>query len=300
MPQPRVNLTRKPIFALVKSLRDFSNSNPVIRPIKWWVAARYYDALLQKFIDNPQKHEFRVVGMRRTGNHAILQWVISLMEGHCFFCNDLPLDTPLLKAPIRTFEKGVGNTRYLLHTYEDKTPSSIFITMVDQEVKLAGPSARQTDLLLIRDPFNLFASRYVWKDPQGEAFRTDQDYRDRIVGLWKEVAKDFLKSSSPPHRNRVNINYNQWFGDEDYRKDLAAQMGLTYKAGVLDKVPEHGGGSSFEAQDKDGAGTSLKVLERWKNVAHEEVYRAIFQDQELIELSTKIFGHIPDTQQLWS
>ncbi|MFT4678725.1 MAG: hypothetical protein ACI84C_002237 [Flavobacteriales bacterium] len=294
------DLTRKPIFAKVKTLRNFSNSNPVIRPIKWWVAARYYDALLKKFIDNPAKHEIRVVGMRRTGNHAILQWVISLMDGHCFFCNDLPKDSPLSKAPIRTFEKGAGAERYLLCTYEDQSPQNIFNSTAEEGMTLAGPSATQTDLLFIRDPFNLFASRFVWKDPQGEAFRTDQNYRDHVVQLWKDVAKEYLDGESPAHRKRVNINYNQWFRDEAYRRDLAAQMGLTYRAGQREKVPEHGGGSSFEAQDKDGSGSKLKVLERWKNVAHEADYRAIFQDKELIELSEKIFGHLPDTEQLWS
>ena len=291
---------KNPIFAKVKNLRKFSNSNPVIRPIKWWVAARYYNALLKKFIGNPAKHEIRVVGMRRTGNHAILQWVISLMDGHCFFCNDLPKNTALHKAPIRTFEKGIGDERYLLHTYEDQSPKDVFGSTASEDLSLTGPSASQTDLLFIRDPFNLFASRYVWKDPQGEAFRTDQGYRDNVVGLWKDVAKEYLEGKSPTHRTRVNINYNQWFSDEEYRKDLATQMGLTYKAGQLEKVPEHGGGSSFEAQDKDGTGSKLKVLERWKNVANEQEYRAIFQDKELVELSERIFGHLPDTEQLWS
>ena len=37
---------------------------------------------------------------------------------------------------------------------------------------------------------------------------------------------------------------------------------------------------------------------RWKEMQHNEVYRNIFKDAELVDLSNRIFGKIPGTEKI--
>ena len=57
-------------------------------------------------------------------------------------------------------------------------------------------------------------------------------------------------------------------------------------------------GDSFDNLTFDGRATQMKVLERWRQVADEPLYRSLVADPELIELSTTIFGIMPDIEQL--
>ncbi|MCB0762813.1 MAG: hypothetical protein KDC12_14900 [Flavobacteriales bacterium] len=274
--------------------RRFTNTNPVVKPLKWWAAKVYFDRFLSDFINTTDKTEICVLGMRRTGNHAIIQWMISLIPGSVFFCNDAVPELPLHKAPIRKYIRKDYGGRYLLHSYEDKLPQRVWSS--SQATRTGGVSARY-EVVLLRDPFNLFASRYVWRDPQGERFRNDEQYRRELVALWKTTAREFLEMEQTDNPNRVAINYNRWFAEEDYRKLLCHRLGLEQAEGEREHIGEFGGGSSFDGQDSSGQGSTLEVLKRWHQVKDEPVFRSIFSDRELLDLSQEIFGTIPGTDE---
>ena len=46
----------------------------------------------------------------------------------------------------------------------------------------------------------------------------------------------------------------------------------------------------------DGKADKMKVLERWKHFVDNEIYKDIFKDKELVELSNAIFGETPGTE----
>lgn len=58
------------------------------------------------------------------------------------------------------------------------------------------------------------------------------------------------------------------------------------------------GGSSFDRLAMQNRANHMKVLERWKAYADDPNYASIFEDQTLVELSSRIFGHIHGTEHL--
>jgi len=123
--------------------------------------------------------EIRVVGMSRSGNHAIIDWILAQARGRTCFLNCAePGTNPFLSArPISEFEsphrvnyrgfraarEARGHLSYkdlLVHSYED-----IFLRGLRRDAagahrdRRVGRSRRRIDLLIVRDPFNLFASR---------------------------------------------------------------------------------------------------------------------------------------------
>src|SRR4051794_21427526 len=123
--------------------------------------------------------EIRVVGMSRSGNHAIINWILDQCRGRsCFlncaepgfnpFASARPLtpEAPGHRASFEGFEieaerRGRFSRKDLLiHSYED-TFLGPFAKAATEERhhRWVGSSARRIDLLILRDPRNLFASR---------------------------------------------------------------------------------------------------------------------------------------------
>ena len=99
--------------------------------------------------------------------------------------------------------------------------------------------------------------------------------------------------------NLVTVNYNQWLMDEAYRRGLAERLGVPYKSRHWNKTTREGGGSTFEKRTVKKA-DRMGLLERWKLSRDDPAYRRLFEDEELVALSHEIFGHIPETEELYS
>jgi hypothetical protein len=122
--------------------------------------------------------ELRIVGMSRSGNHAIINWIIRQAAGRLCFLNCAePKSNPFASArrlvhgapyivnydgfDIAAERRGILSRKaYLLHSYEDcflgTVNSRSFAVCHEAWV---GASCRRVDVLILRDPFNLFASR---------------------------------------------------------------------------------------------------------------------------------------------
>ena len=148
--------------------------------------------------------EIRIVGMSRSGNHAIVNWILAQAPGRtCFLncaepgCNPLVSTRPRTpelpgwRAPYAGFEVEAERegrlTRkdLLIHSYEDtflgpfRNPGN-----EARRASWVGRSRRRIDLLVLRDARNLFASRlasgYGWLD-------------DEVVSrIWAQHAREFL------------------------------------------------------------------------------------------------------------
>lgn len=246
------------------------------------------------------KHVFHIYGMRRTGNHAVINWLMQGTTGSILFCNDLNENDLPTDSVTKRFKPGVG-TSNIIASYEDvkvdgrswNIPPSVY-----------GAYQQQYQILILRDPFNLLASRYVWKFAEGKQFREDKRYRERIIALWKENARAFLRWKSEAHPERVPVNYNFWTYRPDYREQLAAQLNMRHAHRGMYDVKEFGGGSSFEGtlvrpKKQERHLAQNRYTTRFKVLLENPNYRAIFTDSELLELSKQIFGTIPGTQELF-
>ena len=252
--------------------------------------------------------EIRVIGLRRTGNHAVINWIISQQAGKSFHINNVAVGTNPYRQKsdnLRRYHpehikmanvyrrQAVGNLierDCLIHSYEDWSLQQIAQPQFERNLSLyLGRSAQRLDVLILRDPFNLFASRLK------QGFVATRASGATMVDLWLAYAKAFI-GENHPLQNPIFVNYNRWFTEKAYRQKLAAQLGLTFSDAGLEQVTAFGGGSSFEGTRVSGQ--SLDVTNRWRAFANDPAFQHLFNNEAVWDYSERIFGHIPGTDSL--
>lgn len=228
--------------------------------------------------------------MRRSGNHAISNWVLKQLEGATCYNNNMgPFHPPENTIIKRIFLKGWSKYN-LVVSLEDKPCEAAFLPF---DEKKFGKASIKANILILRDPFNMFASRWVWKDEFGRMFREDKMHQQEIIDLWKDHAQTFLawRNGQVLNKNEIYIpiQYNQWFKDLEYRKELAHKLGLEFTDKGKEEVSGYGFGSSFEGRENDGKASNSKVMERWEGLKENSSYKSLFQDAELRSLASEIF-----------
>jgi hypothetical protein len=173
----------------------------------------------------------------------------------------------------------------LLHSYEDSWLRHAFSARLeaDHDVWL-GPSRRRISVIVLRDPFNLFASRR-------RAGRSMAPHIERR--MWKQHARVALNQTGQGLRGEVCvIRYNDWACDPAYRAAVAHRLGLSFTDAGADRVPATCGGSSFDGMRFDGSAAAMETQDRWRHYINDPGYCALF-DPELIALSAQLFGPPP-------
>lgn len=236
------------------------------------------------------KSFYRISGMRRSGNHAIINWIIKQRPGATCFNNNMgpfhpPEDTIIKKIIV----KGLSKFN-LFVSLEDKWTKDAFKAYDPEKF---GEAKLKFNLLILRDPYNMLASRWVWKDEFGSLFRENLEHRKMIIEMWKDHARIFLNwqknEEEVDGERNIPVNYNRWFTDKDYREKLAQRLDLKFTDAGKEDISIYGHGSSFSKQKFDQQASKLKVLERWMGLVNDLEYRALFQDSELRDLASSIF-----------
>ena len=265
--------------------------------------------------------ELRIAGLQRTGNHAVINWIFEQSpEVKCYLNCVKPDKNPYLsferRGTVREFQKDfftkfnivaerlgrLSEKQLLIYSYEEEFLEDVFSSkkFESNHDRWVGSSSERIDMIILRDPYNLFASR-LKKEEDINANRYSlkkAGERETVIKIWKSYARELTGKTKIIKNKKVHVNYNKWFLDKEYRRELAAALGLEFTDSGMDQVLPIGGGSSFDRTSKDSAGTQMKVLERWKYYKDDENFVNLFKDSELVELSEEIFGHIPDTESL--
>lgn len=255
--------------------------------------------------------EMRVVGLRRTGNHAVLNWIESQQSGKIYHLNNVaagrnpyryksenlrlyhPEHSEMAQVYRRQSMGSFVERDCLIYSYEDWSLRQITHRRFERNRALyVGKSRQQQDVLILRDPFNLFASRLK------QGFLATKSRRISMVDLWLEYAREFAGESSYLRKDAVLINYNRWFANKDYRRQLAKQLDIPFSDAGLDSVTGFGGGSSFEGTAVSGR--SLDVNNRWQSFANDPRFIAFFKNDEIWAYSERLFGCLPGTERLRS
>jgi hypothetical protein len=246
--------------------------------------------------------EIRVIGMSRSGSHAIINWIFSQWRGRCCYLNCAEPGT----NPFETARPLEGHTRWranyeldydaelarrfsrkdlLLYNYEDTFLGPLSRAEVERRHDdYVGPSAKRIDVLVLRDPFNLFASRI--KSGYGSVSH------ETALRIWKQHAGEFVRSRSSLSVNpRVLINFNRWSSDVRYRERTAESLGVEFTDAGFEIVPSVARGSSFDGLRFNGAASRMPVNSRWRHFAEDQDYVRLF-DARTVELSESIFGEV--------
>jgi len=258
---------------------------------------------LSNTVNSPEivnQKEIRVVGLKRSGNHAIINWIRKQHHGEVWHLNKIPvkrnpyrfLYEHYPKEKLKQEAKGNFTKKdCLIYSYEDHALEQITNKGFESKAELyLGKSASKYDLLILRDPFNLLASRFK----KGYIKVKCPDIT--LVELWISYAKEYLGETNLLKSKKICVNYNQWFSDVNYRRQLAEQLNVKFSDAGFNDVKGQGGGSSFDGLTFRGKAAEMDVLNRWKVFADDPQYRKLIDNVELRDYSERIFGHIPGTE----
>lgn len=243
---------------------------------------------------------FVMHGMKRSGNHAISNWLLPQL--HCRHFNNLfPLGDILrgIATPRpRPFEDWLGEQE----RRSGARPTRLLVTIEDHDLRLEPfvmvdfPIRR---LLVIRDSRQLFSSRIrkAFRVDMPAYPRTCDSVMLRAVGLWKQHARCFLGDRTA-YPERVAIQFDAWFREPAYRAAVSAALGVGFDDSGFGKVAADGGGSSFDGTRFDGRAHLMSVTDRVGALEPHErtLLDDIFRDRELLELSEAVAKADPHRQ----
>lgn len=229
------------------------------------------------------KDDIQFFGLRRSGNHAVISWILAHYKGkatihfnNAQFCGDS------IQAHSGGLEATEGSgVPMILMNFED----------LALDVISGSPLMTSKKILVLRDPFNTFASRLKRvRDMKGTVHEHANAITDYTLNLWKQYAREFLGETNFLDDDAIKINFNQWFRNENYRRELSQHFGEFTDEG-LGTISKFTFGSSFDGYDYDDKALEMDLSNRWMAFQDDEEYRSLF-DEEIIELSNRIFGSI--------
>jgi hypothetical protein len=286
------------------------------------------------------EYEIRVFGFKHGGQHAIINWIATLFREPVHFFNncgwncdpyrtgrtrgtrketvisDIFVWLPKMK---RLSEEEVDKVKYkpkkcLMYSYENANISLVYGDKPATPPGITGKSKKVFDVIILRDIFNLSASRFVEKGSEyqnkytkdyysdlGDDFlefdRKNYYYRDKKLRKPFEAAALEFLGKADYLRNKVLISFNDWFLSRGYREHIASLFGLPNNEISVNIVAGVGNrGSRWDNFDYNGRAQEMKILERWKHYKNNELFWSIMRDWEKeVEMSNEIFGEIPGT-----
>lgn len=249
--------------------------------------------------------EIRMVGLRRSGNHALIDWIKKQQTGPFKHINDVPIgenpfrheyeyfidhypEYPKIIEDLQRQSKGEFKPKdCLLFNYEDYALKKVTDTGFERKHDwYVGKSARRIDLIIVRDPFNLLASRLK------KGFVSVKSTQANFTDLWVSYAKEFLGETNFLTQNKVCVSYNRWIQDVDYRRTIAEQLGLTFTDAGFNQVARRAGGSSFDGTSHDGDPSKMNLTGRWKHYLGDDLYQSLLNNKALMAYSERIFGQV--------
>jgi hypothetical protein len=235
--------------------------------------------------------------MQRSGNHAVINWIARQSPGSMLFLGDVKLfQNPYesmeeleyfidgSRAARITLYSEVERERFkssiyfnevigkftpkslLLYNYEDNFLSDICSDAFEQRHdEWLGVSERRLDVLLIRDPYNLFASRF-----RSRGTLTGLNNLKKEIELWKQYAREYLGIDRVLNKEKVLVNFNEWFTDRTYRQNLADSLDLQFTDRGLEEMSSDFIWSSFDGASYNGRAQQMKLDQRWREYAHDQ------------------------------
>lgn len=229
---------------------------------------------------NVHSSDIQLYGIKRSGHHAVVYWILGHYDDYIYYNNCIVANNVIRSEEVYK-SKPPGRSPLVFLSFEDRQ-----YAIKRSNPKFLGATLHNPRLyrvLVIRDPFNNYASR----------FKSARDFSNIAYEtlVWKELAKEYLGITSYLGEDVIKINYNEWFRSKSYRKEISANFG-EFTDKNFDFVPGIGGGSSFDRRKYDGKSKNMQVLTRWRDyINNERFYKTVILDHELMDLASQIFGN---------
>jgi hypothetical protein len=242
--------------------------------------------------------------MRRSGHHAVIVWLARCFERPVYYLNNAvsvanpyvrgfpaltkhqrDLDGFAVEDSLDAFHRAQKDTLFI--SYEDIDVSRLGRFRLAAGAWRIGAALEQTNMLVIRDPFNLFASRLL-----DRTRRLKRPTDSRARELWKAHAREAVGQTRNHALRPIVANFNQWFDSAEYRAQLAGRFGLeSNEEGVGDVAP-WGKGSSSDGVNFQGRAQEMAVARRFTQVLDELDFAELLHDDSLLELSHQLYPEL--------
>lgn len=227
----------------------------------------------------------RVFGTKRGGTHALCQWLQDQFNCNNYktrFWDEVPLsrineDLDVLTPSGVVADENDKRCLIFLHNEVDLTsvlspPNKILDSLEEiYDIK---------NILMLRDPYNLFASKAKRKERL-------------LTNNYISYCYEFLNSTNYID-NKILVKYNDWISDIDSRQELAQEVGVSFDENTDQQSMGRQAkwGSSFG--NNKTAPSKEDLLSRWQIMANDTKYLEVFKDSRIEDFSKKIFNFTPD------
>jgi ADP-heptose:LPS heptosyltransferase len=231
--------------------------------------------------------DIMVFGLKRSGNHMLLDWIVNQHSPRNFFLNDLSHgrlkkrmfnDMKSNRLPNHSDimtgnEASVTGVNLFIESYEDVLPHNNFHKNVD--------SNNHIRVAILRDYRNWICSLYMmFKDKN-----LNKVYSD-FIPKWIKYARMFIGDD-----DIIKVKYDNFVSDVNYRDLIADKIGVDFRSdNSLDDISSYGWSSSFDGTKYDGSARKMDVLNRYKEYESEDWYINAMKFGEAISLNEELFG----------
>lgn len=218
----------------------------------------------------------RVYGMRRSGNHAVIDWMMrNAPSGAGLFMNNCKPNRDPLKTA-RGLAAYADGTELALDSEADKLRAAgpTPFTLVSFEDTMPPPerkalfAAPETCVIIYRS-FLHWAASLLRKIQRNKGYGPLE--RMRVMMQAMRTYGDMLGRVRDD--DVVPVCYDDWKQDESYRRATLDRLALPGRDLDLGAVQRYGGGSSF--QGKDATANALATDERAAQMARDLEYQLV-------------------------
>ena len=226
----------------------------------------------------------RVFGMRRSGNHAVINWMARNAPDPCVFINDCstgkcPLKSangleinarhiPLGERDIADYTSELADGGVLILSYEDVMPDPY------EPVHAMSPGVPDDvdtlDIVMFRGFMNWAAS--LLRKLQNNPSHSFVSRTRTMIGAMESYIEALELAQDPEGRVRA-VSYDRWVSRVKYRSSILRALGFEEKDNRLGAVQRYGGGSSFQPDAKEAK--TLSPLTRWHDMVNDAEFQLI-------------------------
>jgi hypothetical protein len=254
---------------------------------------------------------WRFWGIPRSGNHAIIEWVIkNIDDSSLVFLNNCNRGLPTETFSYTVFDRGYGPEKHRGNIHRDKNRHyerlinaieraenivvsyEVFpvndIMLSDLREESWMSSAKTQDVFILRSPLNLLASCI-------RRIENETTHKARVAGRVRNfMDNQFSHYSGYLERCIKNdkncVIYDIWGAEESYRLRKLTQLGIKPTDLALGGMTSAGGGSSFDSeQEVNSISTSNRWVQSVDNVHFIEMVDRMNLDAKLMAAISKVF-----------
>ncbi len=272
------------IYESLKKNKAFFNDSPLNQPIE--KRRKFY-------LNNRKYYNFKNVKERIATFFASTEGPIQRLV--YFRKNNWIPEVKNVFKKYSTFKNVILNfENYNLHTDCEKINHCID--------KVSDNVGEKIAIVIIRNPFNLLASRIMYEKPiTREEKISGKINLVKFLKLWKIYANFVLRKQQIYGFDKtIMIKYDDWFSSSKTKKNIAQKLHLDKTLLSFEKMSLFGGGSSFDKFRYQGKASKLKTHTRWHQLissknpefnGKKKQFIDLFKKHPEIEkISTKIFG----------